>query len=686
MVRRPSPVRHRSWFTALTREHRRPDRIRNHPQAWRLAVATVCFGAFVGQLDASIVTLTYGGLRDEYRASLAAVEWVSLAYLLTLVALLLPAGRLGDAHGRKLFYLYGLVVFAIGSAACSLAPSLGTLLVFRLVQATGAAMMQANSVALVATAVPRDRLRLALGVQAAAQGLGLALGPLIGGVIVSVLGWRWVFALNVPVALLTLTAGRYLLPRTRHRNPATGFDGPGLALLATATTGTLLALSAVSGLPVPSWSAAVLLVAAGTAGWAFTQRQRSAAAPLLDVTLLRNRAVSRGLGGALCGYTVLFGPLVLVPLVLTEEGFTALEAGLVLTALPAGFVLAATNGDRLMPRGWGDPARTLLGSTLCAVCLAVLLAVPPAAARFLPVLAVLGLGLGIFLPANNTLVMAAVPTHSSGTAGSLVNMARGLGTALGVALVTFALHLPGAGSGTGGFQAAVLMLLAVAGFMLLTAWLGRRPRPAATAHPRSPGRPAASSSMLAEDRTGTARPHYSVSMSAQPGPAFPVPAPATDAPDGPHSSHGPDARDLTKAVTRLRRALRTSIRTDYPWETLPMAQVELLQVLAEHSPARVGDLAARQHLATSTVSGLVGQMIDNGLVTRATDPHDRRVSAVTLTGLGHAQLAAWTRAHEHRLASALEALDDGDRGALRAALPALLRLVEHLDGTRDTTR
>lgn len=97
----------------------------------------MCFGAFTGQLDASIVTLTYGSLRSEFYVSLAAVEWASLAYLLTLVALSVPAGRLADAHGRKLLYLYGFAVFTLASAACGLAPSLTVLVVFRVVQAAG---------------------------------------------------------------------------------------------------------------------------------------------------------------------------------------------------------------------------------------------------------------------------------------------------------------------------------------------------------------------------------------------------------------------------------------------------------------------------------------------------------------------------------------------------------------------
>ncbi|WP_093712189.1 MarR family winged helix-turn-helix transcriptional regulator [Actinacidiphila alni] len=146
-----------------------------------------------------------------------------------------------------------------------------------------------------------------------------------------------------------------------------------------------------------------------------------------------------------------------------------------------------------------------------------------------------------------------------------------------------------------------------------------------------------------------------------------------------------DAHQLTEAVTRLRRALRSSIRTDYPWETLPMAQVELLQVLAEASPARVTDLAARQRLATSTVSGLIGQMIEAGLVTRDVDAANRRRSVVALTPAGREQLTAWSRAHEHRLDAALAALAAPDRDIVLAAVPALFRLAEHLDTTDSTT-
>ena len=143
-------------------------------------------------------------------------------------------------------------------------------------------------------------------------------------------------------------------------------------------------------------------------------------------------------------------------------------------------------------------------------------------------------------------------------------------------------------------------------------------------------------------------------------------------------SEGIPARELTDAVTQLRRVLRTGIRTDIAWESLPMAQVELLQALAESSPARVNDLAERLHLAQSTVSGLVGQMMTTDLVSRDVDPDDRRAAVVTLTRAGRAQLAAWDRANVRRIDDALSRVNPADRAAIHAAVPALRRLTEAL--------
>jgi hypothetical protein len=290
----------------LLRESARPAAIREHRLAPWFAVGTVCFGAFMGQLDASVVTVAFPALQRQFGAGLAAVQWVSLAYLLALTTLLVPAGRWSDRAGRKLLYLYGFVVFAAASAGCGLATSIGLLIALRLVQAVGAAMLQANSVALVVTSMPARKRRAALGVQAAAQAVGLASGPVLGGLIVAAVGWRWVFFLNVPVGVIAVAAGVFLLPRTRRRAESRGTDPAGMVLLAVSTTAGMLAISSLSGLGMPAWavaSCAAGAVVAAAALWC--QERRSAAGrqcpgggPAAHLTARRVRGRRRARGPA----------------------------------------------------------------------------------------------------------------------------------------------------------------------------------------------------------------------------------------------------------------------------------------------------------------------------------------------------------------------------------------------------
>jgi MFS family permease len=430
--------------------------VREHRLAPWLAVGTVCFGAFMGQLDASIVTVAFPALQGQYGAGLAAVQWVSLAYLLALTALLVPVGRWSDRVGRKLFYLYGFIAFAGASAACGLAPSLGALIVLRVVQAAGAAMLQANSVALVVTSVPPARRRAALGIQAAAQAVGLASGPVTGGLLVASAGWRWVFFLNVPVGVIAVVAGICLLPRTRgimaggdpadQRQPDRyRADVAGMALLATASAAGMLAISALSGLGWPIWALASCGIGAAAASvilWGHEHRTR---APLLDFPALRASGAGRALGGALCSYLVLFGPLVLIPQAVTTRGGSALQAGLLLTALPAGFGLTAALADRVLGPGWSSRVRCLAGGVVAAASAIALAAVvtvlpsPGPEAACAALLGLLGAGLGLYTPANNAEIMALLPARDAATAGGMVNMTRGIGTALGVAAVTLGL-------------------------------------------------------------------------------------------------------------------------------------------------------------------------------------------------------------------------------------------------------
>jgi MFS family permease len=427
----------------------------------------------MGQLDASIVTLAFPALQHQFAASLAGVQWVSLAYLLVLVALLVPVGRWSDRFGRKLVYLYGFAVFTGASAACGLAPSLTALIALRMVQAAGAAMLQANSVALVATSTPAAKRRTALAVQAAAQAMGLAAGPLVGGLLIAALGWRSIFLVNLPVGLIALASGWFLLPRTRQLAQRSGADPLGIALLATTAGGGLVALSSLSGLGLPAGliagSAGAAVLACASLGW----WERRAAAPLVDIRMLAASGTAPALGGALCAYLVLFGPLVLVPQLLAAHGDSALRTGLLLTALPAGFGLAAVAAERLLPASWSNCDRCIAGGLLASASAAAL-AIPAPVIVLAIALGLLGIGLGAYIPANNAEIMAAVPARHAGTAGGMVNLARGLGTALGVAIVTLALH---AGARLGQADGGRLAIGALAAAALAATWAGRSSAP-----------------------------------------------------------------------------------------------------------------------------------------------------------------------------------------------------------------
>jgi hypothetical protein len=240
---------------------------------------------------------------------------------------------------------------------------------------------------------------------------------------------------------VAVVAGRYLLPRTRHFSPPGKFDAPGTGLLVIATSALLLTLSAVSGLSLPAWLAAFLAVLALAATAAFIRRETRTGHPLIPVRLLRSRPLALGLAGAACGYLALFGPLVLIPQVLAGGPGGAARAGLLLSALPLGFGLAALLGDLVLPQAWGDRRRALAGALLTCAVMRASIAVPVTQATVVPQLALAGVGLGIFVPANNAVIMRGVADSSASLVGGLVSMARGIGTTFGISLMALAWHL-----------------------------------------------------------------------------------------------------------------------------------------------------------------------------------------------------------------------------------------------------
>ncbi len=379
-----TPLSTRPW---LLREPARPARIRESSRASTFVVGAVCVGAFMGQLDASIVTLALPRIGAGLDESAAAVRWVSLAYMLVLACTLVPVGLLADRFGRKLLYTYGFAVFTLGSVLCGLAPTLGWLIAARVLQGLGAAMLQANSVALIVESLPLRLLPRGLGVQGAAQAVGLALGPAIGGLLLALGGWQLIFLVNLPAGLLGIALAWVLLPRSRTA------DGE--------LRGTT----------------------AGEAPRPAAPRERC----------FDRRALAVGLGGAMVAYAVMFGTLYTVSYHLAALHLPTALAGLELAILPVALGICAPLAGRLAEH---VDARVLtLGGLLLAALGVGVLLMGGAGGAGLPVgLALVGAGVGAFIPLNNATVMRAAPRSRVGVLSGILNTTRCLGTALGVAL------------------------------------------------------------------------------------------------------------------------------------------------------------------------------------------------------------------------------------------------------------
>jgi EmrB/QacA subfamily drug resistance transporter len=433
-----------------------------------LVVATVCIGAFMGQLDAGIVTLALPTLRHAFAAPLADVQWVGQAYLLVLIGLLAAVGRYADMLGRKLLYTYGFLIFIIGSALCGAAPSLPALIGARVFQGAGAAMLQANSLAIIAGAVPRSRLGRAIGVQGAAQALGLALGPAAGGLLIGLGGWRLVFLVNVPIGLLGTVLAWFLIPGSRDLAPRRRFDWAGLSIFLPAVATLLLTISCGSSC---GWGSPLILGGFAVSALllvAFAARERRAAFPMLDPGLLRRVPFSTGIASGLLSYLVLFGTLTVVPFYLEIARHAAPStAGLQLLVVPLGLGLVAPAAGRLADR-IGARLLTVGGMITTSVMLGTSILAHRDTGLFLLSLALAGIGLGAFTPPNNAAIMAAAPPQQAGMAGGVLNMTRGLGTSLGLALAGL-MYTIGAGAGVAtparaaaGYNDAALFLAATA--------------------------------------------------------------------------------------------------------------------------------------------------------------------------------------------------------------------------------
>jgi EmrB/QacA subfamily drug resistance transporter len=401
---------------------------------WTLALVSAAL--FMVTLDNLVVTTALPSIRADLGASIEALEWTVNAYTLSFAVLLLTGAALGDRFGRKRMFVIGVSAFTLASAAAAVAPSMAALIAARGIQGAAAAMVAPLTLTLLSEAFPQDRRGVALGIWSGISGLGVAIGPLVGGAVVEGLSWQWIFWINVPVglALVPLAARRL----AESHGPARGLDLPGVALASAGLLGVVYGIVRGNAL---GWGSAGILVpvAAGLALLAaFVAYESKAKEPVLPMRFFRSRGFAATSGVSIAMTFGIFGSIfLLAQFFQTVQGYSPLEAGLrtlpwtgmpMLVAPIAGLLSDRIGSRPLMSAGLALQAVTLLWlSSTMAVD-------QPYSELIVPfVLGGTGMAL-VFAPAANA-VLRAVRPHEAGQASGANNALRELGGVMGVAVL-----------------------------------------------------------------------------------------------------------------------------------------------------------------------------------------------------------------------------------------------------------
>ena len=387
-------------------------------------------------LDTSVVNTILPLISRTFNSGVADVEWVVTIYLLLLSGLLLSFGRLGDLRGHKAIYLSGFGVFVVSSMLCGLARSVGGLVVFRAAQALGAAMLSANSPAILTKNFPPAQRGRALGLQATMTYLGLMVGPSLGGWLATKWGWPLVFYINVPVGLAAFLLSWRAIPNDAVNNPAEKFDLLGAGLFLAGLSTLLLGLNQGHNW---GWGSppilALLLGAVFLLGW-FLWVEGMAQSPMLDLSLFKHPVFTLTAASAVLNYIGVYSVIFLMPFYLIRGlGLTPAQAGLILTAQPVIMAIVAPISGTLSDRV-GTRLPAILGMTILSIGLLLLSRLDSDSSRSLIMasLGVVGLGTGMFISPNNSALMGSASRTRQGIASGILATARNFGMVLGVGL------------------------------------------------------------------------------------------------------------------------------------------------------------------------------------------------------------------------------------------------------------
>ncbi|WP_407286514.1 MFS transporter [Streptomyces sp. BP-8] len=402
-----------------------------------LILAICCLSLLIVSLDNTVLNVALPSMQRELNASVAGLQWTIDAYTLVLASLLMLAGSTADRLGRRRVFLVGLVVFAIGSLLCSLAPDLGWLVVFRMVQAVGGSMLNPVAMSIITNTFtePRERAR-AIGVWGGVVGISMAAGPVIGGLLVQSVGWRSIFWINVPIGALALLLTLRYVPESRAPRPRR-VDPVG-QLLVIALLGSLT--YAIIEAPDAGWAsteitACVLVAIVSLAALIAYERRR--AEPLLDLRFFHSAPFSGATVVAVCAFAALGGFLFINTLYLQNiRGLSALSAGLYMLPMAGMTLIWAPVSGRLV--GGRGPRLPLLLAGAAMGASGVLFAAFDAqssAALMFTGYVLFGIGFGLVnAPITNTAV-SGMPRAQAGVAAAVASTSRQVGQSLGVAVI-----------------------------------------------------------------------------------------------------------------------------------------------------------------------------------------------------------------------------------------------------------
>lgn len=410
---------------------------RSHGQRRGLVLAVCCMSLFLVSMDATIVNVALPSISLDLDAPLSGLQWTVDAYVIVLASFLLVAGATADRIGRRRTFQIGLAVFMFGSILCSLAPSLEWLIAARMVQALGGSMLNPVAMSIIANVFtePRGRAR-AIGVWGGVAGLGMGLGPVVGGVLIEIAGWRSIFLASVPIALATLIAAAVFVPESRSPQPRR-FDPVGQLAMFVMLGSLMFAIIeaprlgwisvATVGLAVTAVLAAVVLVV-------YEPRRRD---PLIELRFFRSVPFCGAVVMAICAFGAYAGVLFLSTLYLQlVRGFSPLQAGLCMLPLAVMMTVVSPISGRVVSAVGPRASLLVAGSTIAAAGLALsFVDADTGLVLLLLCYAAFGLGHGaVNAPITNTTV-SGMPRSHAGVAAAVATTSRQIGTAIGVAVV-----------------------------------------------------------------------------------------------------------------------------------------------------------------------------------------------------------------------------------------------------------